>query len=73
MSKIMKTDSVTPILAMSVLFDHFRETDTRRPAMPRCWSWCALPLHRPGVMEWRAPLALDTIQQPHRRPGVNTV
>jgi hypothetical protein len=38
------------------LVDHFRETKTRRPAMPRCSGWWALPLQCPGVMECRAPL-----------------
>jgi hypothetical protein len=37
-----------------VLFDHFRDTSMRRPAMPRCSGWWALPLQRPGVMECRA-------------------
>jgi len=41
---------------ISVLFDHFRETSTRRPAMPRWSSWWAFPLHRPGIVECRAPL-----------------
>jgi integrase len=40
---------------LRVLFDHLRETRTRRPAMPRCSGWWALPLQRPGVMECRAP------------------
>jgi hypothetical protein len=39
-----------------VLFDHFLETRTRRPAIPRCSGLWALPLHRPGVVECRAPL-----------------
>ena len=33
------------------LFVHFRETRTRRPAMPRCSGLWALPLQCPGVME----------------------
>jgi hypothetical protein len=39
-----------------LLLDHFRETRTRRPAMPRCSGLWALSLQRPGVMECRAPL-----------------
>lgn len=37
------------------LFDHFRDTRTRRPAMLRCSAWWALPLQRPGIIACRAP------------------
>ena len=38
-----------------VLLDHFLDTRTRRPAMPRCSGWWTFPLQRPGVIECRAP------------------
>ena len=50
------------------LFDHFRETKTRRPVMPRCSDLCALPCTARGSSTARR-LWLDAIKGPHRAPG----
>ena len=51
-----------------VLPDHWRETRTRRPPMPRVSRWWTLLLQRPAAARRRAFFGLDAVAQPVRAP-----